>query len=183
VLCGCVCCVRVRTLCVLCECVCVHASVCMCACVHVWVCVLCGCVCCVRVRTLCVLCECVCVHASMCVCACVWRIWPSYLFTNVLTLTNVLPRCLDPVLTRDAITRGCWWIRVRGYTGLMQKHWGRQDLCVRRENCCVPHCEWGNSSWSKWIKLLAVLTIFHLLLQAWSGHRSYLGRAEFLLQS
>jgi len=75
-----------------------------------------------------------CVQVCVCVCVCARHIWRSYLI-----LTNVLTRCLDPVLARDAITRGCWWIR------LMQKHRGRQDLSVRRENCWVPHCEWGNS--------------------------------------
>jgi len=74
----------------------VHACVCVCAhvCVGVYV-----CVCCVGVCA----CKCVCV----CVHVCDVYDHHKYLVTNVLTLTNVLRRCLDPVLTRDAITQGC----------------------------------------------------------------------------
>jgi len=34
--------------------------------------------------------------------------------------TRLVTRCLDPVLTRDAIAQDCWYIRVRSYTRFTQ---------------------------------------------------------------
>ena len=44
---------------------------------------------------------------------------------------------LDPVLARDAIAQGCWCVRVRSYTELIQTHEGGETskayLCLTRE--------------------------------------------------